>query len=369
MWALQRAGSWGNLKWTERCLFGLSILASCAVLPKPGKAQTGSSFTVEDIRSAWRLREEQTPCLKLSWHTREFTPKGAIVSEKMRGKTPLPAPDPPTDREAEYLRSLLVDKGRMRFTERGNYWDDRSKRYAPAEYTIVWDAKEGRALDRFLEEGGHLEGRIVNTAAEVAVVTASPPLVAIWPLDPNLGGLRIEDYRVTNRRAEIDGYSCTLLRKVSNDTFRNEIWVDPQRDYLILRIDSRDGNFVRIRLDLKYQRDPQGGFYPAWWRRVTMKGPTAIRRSAESTVTDYSFTPEVLAADFGLEFPVGCFFSDQRGRTPVRYLVLPGGKNRLVLEEEWASGVPIKTLFKTEPGEALGQGSPSVPIIGETTAS
>ncbi len=320
---------------------------------RPARGQAAASFSVDDVRRAWAARQERVPTLRLVWETREFTPKGGLERGQMRGKTVVRPPNPPMDRDVKYSRSLLVDRGRMRFIERGDYWDDEDKCYAPTQYTNVWDGKEGRGLDQLLDKSDHWSGRIVSRTAEVLLETSLVPQVAMWPLDPILSAVKIEDYQATDHRAEIDGESCILLRKVAGHEYLNELWVDPARDYLIVRMNTCEGSFVRERIEIKYQRDAEHGYYPAEWREVLMNSPERLCTTRESKASEHTFTPELEPSDFQLEFPADTMVTDKRGSEYTRYLVLPDGNKRLVLEEEWEAFVPRKTLMETEPGEPL----------------
>jgi hypothetical protein len=175
----------------------------------------------------------------------------------------------------------------------------------------------------------------------------------MWPLDPVLSGLRLDNYQATDRTTEIDGHSCVLLRKVAGNEYLNELWVDPARDYLIVRMNTVEGSFVRERIDIKYQRDPEHSYYPAEWREVSMNSPERLCESGESKVSEHSFTPHLEPSDFQLEFPPHTLVIDKRGSQYARYLVLPDGNKRIVLDEESRAFIPRKTLMETEPGEAL----------------
>ena len=177
------------------CVSPMAMVAAFTQPPSSLAAEVASGVSLSAINAAWLGRQKATPSFTISWRTKMFLVKGGLMRT---GISPIPVP--PGDMEVAYNRSLLVNSGRMRYMNCGDFWDGRAAMFVPGEAIHVWNGKEGRGFLRMpgvAPDGNDFaEGGIWRKGSRVVDASAVPAVLAIHPLNATLGGISLASYRL-----------------------------------------------------------------------------------------------------------------------------------------------------------------------------
>jgi len=115
------------------------------------------------------------------------------------------------------------------------------------------------------------------------------------------------DLAPTGRRAVIGGSECIecWIGKYADGGF-NAVWVDPNKDYLVVRqilndVVGRD----RTQLEITYRAHPELGWVPDKWENTVTGTGGQPGISTHFKVEDFRFNQTVLESEFSLKFPPG----------------------------------------------------------------
>ena len=150
---------------------------------------------------------------------------------------------------------------------------------------------------------------------EMAVERASlkPIIWAHRPFEPNFDLFELSNFRVSPERGKIGDVTCVIIESIpAAKGPPTSYWLDPARDYLILR-DHRAFQDQDIqRLDISYRKDPTYGWEPDAWSQshVGRNGTSPMWMSGK--VTAVSINQPIPAAEFQVDFPKGARVTDLR---------------------------------------------------------
>jgi hypothetical protein len=177
-------------------------------------------------------------------------------------------------------------------------------------------------------------------------------LVAYRPCDPDMGGVDWAGYCVSPKLENIGGRDCLIVRPRMSQEWEKSYWVDPSRDFLVLRVVSaRRGYPPSSTLDISYVEDEEHGWVPSGWKLVRTGGsPDRVFEQATVRISHYEINPDVPKAEFQFEFPPDTAVTDHRSGT--RYIARENGARRVVTREELGRGATSRDLVATETGDA-----------------
>jgi hypothetical protein len=185
---------------------------------------------------------------------------------------------------------------------------------------------------------------------------------AVWPIfftyrisQPWFLSDSADGWHLTGEQTMVDGRICLVVEyaKRMNPNTRYNVWVDPSRDFVVVRKDRAhsDGQPF-VQLDIEYERHPDVGWVPVRWVDNMFSGgadgTSHLFDASSYTVTAYEFNQPIDESVFAFEFPVGTEVSDH-GQT---YLVTEDG-HRAVTDDEIVRGAQYTDWLATESGEAL----------------
>lgn len=128
-----------------------------------------------------------------------------------------------------------------------------------------------------------------------------PVLLAIRPLDPNLGLLGAGRAAVTagrdNSWRRMESLMVLELPRDA-DGWKTSLWLDPERDFVIRRYLVVKGDLPVVEQTIDYFRDARFGWLPCRWVVNRTKPTGMLWRSAQARVTAISIngTPRPLPA-------------------------------------------------------------------------
>lgn len=344
------------------------------------KAQT--TPTLERIGQAWKDRQVRIQSLNVSWDEQQVVnealrrkrmldemqvvDKAIRESERRNGSQPRAAADladqlPPAKQVTHLVHSSLIVVGAgVRYSTERPQWNAREKKYVLETVTSGFQDGESRKLR--INEASELpwpRGLVKDgVGMDLRLLSLYPLRFAVRPTDPHIRPFDIGTMTITGRSTVIQKKKCLELERVSGAEILR-IWVDPERDFSVVRLTNYSGERVKAKVDVRYQRYPDGVYIPSNWETITFGADGAMGQSVSASVTECKLNEGIDASVVRVEFPDGTLVTEQRSDQQLgQYIVRPGGSKRVVRPEEMGR-VPYATLVSTEPNLAprteLGQ--------------
>jgi hypothetical protein len=141
-----------------------------------------------------------------------------------------------------------------------------------------------------------------------------PLLLALRPLTPKLSFIELSDYTISPVRGAIGDTSCVILEPKSDSVGKpkKSYWVDPARDYVIVRaVNSMEGQGA-IQTDIFYKRNSVVGWIPSGWSVVDVDGKGRLDQSFHTGVEEFSLNQPIAATEFEVPKPDGALVHDVR---------------------------------------------------------
>jgi hypothetical protein len=306
----------------------------------------GAQPTVENMVHAWRLREQrvvsaQFHCSAETVHTKESFP-------------PFPKP---VDEDLRYTdRSVLfwLDGKMMRYEYELPSIDLRRQGKPPARQVIAFDGAVSADLQSGLSGDLPAIGLIRKEARfeEMQSMMISPILYWCRGLHPQL--LTASELTLRSERPIVDGRTCMVVAippsKEKPKGVAREFWVDPAREFILLRWAATQNETIVTEVNISYQADATYAWAPAAWSAMMFAPNGTLLVSRRVKVTDWSANAKFKKSDFQLSFPPDTMVNDWR--TNKQYLVLADGTQRIVTAAEREQPFVLEQLRNTKSGEA-----------------
>ena len=196
--------------------------------------------------------------------------------------------------------------------------------------TTVW---QGAKWETFRDYGSvdDSAAQIADRTVPLVDLSLRPPFVAIWPSEPEFGGINVSLYSALPDRRFVNGRSCIVLRKIDGGLIETEICVDPSVGYLVQRVIGKAGDNIDRQFDVEYQRDDRVGWVPAAWHLVVAtQGTGEPSLQIDSRVTSLTPIARVDESEFEIRFPAGMVVvgTADRGATHTLDVVQDNGELR-----------------------------------------
>lgn len=166
-----------------------------------------------------------------------------------------------------------------------------------------------------------------------------PLLLLYRPFDPALGGCRAANWKLNPKEFQIDGQTCRMISEPGDAGWEHLFFIDPQRQFVVLRYIVQEHRQTRAQIDIRYQADLTNGPVPASWTSVLFSDQTDFPGQNNmpffSTVEVTSFTLNESLTDSDFQpkpIPVDTLVTDQTLREV--YITRLHGKRRIVTRAE-----------------------------------
>jgi hypothetical protein len=355
--------------WLTVCL--VTVLANSAVLaadeaPPAGTANGTPEATVERVFAAWIAREGRLRSARAEWTERMFHGRGSLFRNPAR-----PHPEgepseaevlPAEDTYVELSGSLTIEGSRSRFERRGPVWLFDHGTFAPRDYVSVFG--ESSTGQHFSEVPG-VEGGVTfltteDRAPHAHDLSAFPASFAVRPVDAALARLTLEGWELESGPQRVLGRECLGLvrregqfsRSVAEARWLRRMWVDPERDFVLVQFEEGQGDVVYHHVEIEYDRHASGEWLPAAWRTLfyTALEPDRLRQQIDGRATKWELNGPVDSATFEVPAPPRTWV--QPAGAKEHYIVRADGSRRPILESELRRGATQWQLIESEPGQA-----------------
>lgn len=202
-----------------------------------------NAATIEKIKAAWEERQRKFNTVRATWTSHQTYMKGMLpASIPHDDEREFPAEDVTNSREY----SVLLHGGKVRYSRSGPTWYADLGRFAETTYVSTFNGK--MSCDLFSGEGQEtLAGRPAGSIGRQATrfrdhgdYTIVAVLMNFKPLMTKIDGIDLSKWKVSSRRPRLQGTDCIVIDVPLTATLdmsvaRRELWLDPSRDYVILR--------------------------------------------------------------------------------------------------------------------------------------
>ncbi len=322
-----------------------------------------STPTVEQVEQAWESRQLRTRTANFEWKEMNFISKGALgprLDSNRKSTKNLPQM-PPTDITMEMSRSVSFDAGLLRFSRTGTEFNLVSGTCGEVSYVAAFYGDEYKS---FFQEGPVWGGQI----APVGFVSTDsrhlahdkfhdlPILLTYRGCDPTTCGWNLRDFSLDPHKvAVVDGHKCVFLNRSFQSQTNDTFWVDPQRDFIVLRVvSSRPGKTTTV--DISYREDPSHGWVPSTWQSVAVGAISGrLFQQSNATITAWEINVDIAPSTFQLYFPTDTVVREGDDT----YLVRRDGGRRRITDAEIRRGASYDEMLNTESGQAAIPGNAS----------
>ena len=159
-------------------------------------------------------------------------------------------------------------------------------------------------------------------------------MYALWPLAENLGAISLEQYEVLPGTARVGPCTCVVLQKRVPATVENQIFVDLEREFTVVRVVGMENGTIARQVDIQYERQPRNDvWFPTGWKfSILRRDSQGFSFLSESSVDMVNLGYQSTDEDFILKYPRGTRIYDLRSEQT--YFVGHSGTPRLLDETE-----------------------------------
>jgi hypothetical protein len=266
-----------------------------------------------EVLAAWRKRQDAIHTFRFEWTERQTHARGWLPNPRYPEREWLSIANLLRDRTYVVSKTLAVDGDRMRYAfdidrpaeADGVRVTDSTGRndglgvHRHYGYLSVWDGRTSSV--RLTSSLGEPPPTTLSTTANVDAqnLDMRPILLALRPLDRVMGH-RLIDRAVCNQMRTFYRGSSTFKLEERHDPsgWKTMLWIEPERDFLVRRIDVLGEQKLIAAIDIDYVHDARWGWIPSAWRVSEMLADGSRRLASEATVTRYAINDPIDAAAF-----------------------------------------------------------------------
>jgi hypothetical protein len=166
-----------------------------------------------------------------------------------------------------------------------------------------------------------------------------------------MGGTGAAKLRLRKQAAMMQERECLLIEDNSSADVNSIYWVDPSRDYCVVRhtCNGRDGKPF-FKLDIDYRADKDVRWIPGSWGIEWFNPGQDVPVSTRVNVDSYKINSFIPEHSFEVKLAPGTLVSDMRTTPSQEYLVKANDEKRMIPRSELDA--TYEQLINTEPGFA-----------------
>jgi hypothetical protein len=295
--------------------FLASVALSLFVVSSASCQSPDRDLAIKPIVDVWAKREAATKNARFVWR-QENTSVGIlklIAADAARRGIVKPSAASAPAVAISQVSSLCLDGDRFSYTVD----TEGAKEFQmPPHYRSTFDGTTSQSYAAIETENrragtGTATIRLDSSNLDMTRPSVRPLLLAFRPLNQRFGRINMLDYRVSPARGRIGEVSCLILEHAGEQQPHKSYWLDPDRDYIVLRELQTFKGQEQVRTDIFYERDESFGWIPRSWKVVTLDRKGSFDGSFIATVSEYKINLGIRSSEFQLELPDGTQVHDQ----------------------------------------------------------
>lgn len=339
---------------TSKKVIRIALLISAALLGLAAgwaAAPTSrDSDRMSELRNAWKARQDRFDNVRMKWTSKEWFAKGGIsesLPKLSQGKGA--TVQPPQDVSFTVPYQLRIAGVKARADHSGWQWDTSEMRFNATKWACAFDGILTREchLEREGEERwprGSVTQKGAYAGARYGFLRA--PFVFFRPLEPCHYGFDLSRFTISTVHAKVRGFDCWELQEPTlSGTFH--LWIDPERDYLVVRQMSMAKGVPSLQIDYDYRPDAQWGWMLGGWQLTSMSRGGRITETSKVIVDELVVNESSSVGGIDLAFPPGALIADSVNRQ--HYFIRNNGTQRLLTREDLR--LPYERLEESIRGE------------------
>jgi membrane protein implicated in regulation of membrane protease activity len=300
----------------------IALVLACSGGLVPGLLGQAEEATAARVEQIWAEREKRVKAYRVVWSETTTYPRGSTFLN------PRAAPEelPPADLTLKAACKMVIAGQKSRYEYDGEWWSTRSRGVGPAVKVVTFDG--GRSANTILKSTLIDNPQVTLKKASVSPNNDLTEFLPIWLTARASVASRvlpIGAYRSTGRRDRVNNRICQEFSRVSG-AVRDQIFLDPERDYQVVRNTQYVNDKLWTKLEVTYQPEPTLGWVPATWDVVTCTPGGAIGVSKRCVVTEFVTNIDVPESDFEPVLPIGARVIDLTAGKEMHSAVLPTGE-------------------------------------------
>jgi hypothetical protein len=273
---------------------------------------TDSTDLLNDAFDAWARRQGATRSIAFLWHQGVLLRKLQLVPSNTASTSSSSEPAPLLRIEQDIAFYIDGDRFSYNVDTKGAKALD-----MPPVYKSTFDGTNSQMYATIEPDmptnrtgvGMETDKRLQFDGDSISI---RPVALLLRPFHPELGRVNRADFRLAKERQTIGSVSCIVIEHAGDQQPHRFFWVDPARAYLLLRETETYRGRERIRKDISYKPDANGGWLPAGWKTVTLDERGELRESITATVSQATINGPIDNSHFHIEFPKGTQLTNER---------------------------------------------------------
>lgn len=316
-------------------------------------AQTDSDL-IDKLVEQWSTKQERASRIEVSWEADVTRPKGYYSQPIMKRVLGIEGEEdmPSEDVTLKEFGSLILDGDRMRFDHETWQWSTIQKKFVQTPFLSAFDGTEFRRLwTNGSPDTAHPDGSIQDTS-----VHRDANAFSLFPMRITF---RANDDRYsqnprllvpTGRSMQIRGNRCLEFRNRalagrSPSQFSHTYWVDPSREFVVVRFLLGKGDKLTRKADIDYAQHSELGWIPSTWALHSSITGDDLFQTKRGRLKQIIVHDRPLDNVFDLSFPDGSLISDEIRKET--YIVKGDGNKRIVSKEEMKANLTYEQLRAT----------------------
>jgi hypothetical protein len=296
----------------KHILFLTLCLPAGGVLLEIYKPLSAAEVTVERVADAWAKYQQHIVSAKFTWTERTLVAKDSfqVFGDLPSNGQPIAVSNFPNEDTAfQGLNTLTIEGDHWRYESQIPVLD--SSRNLVLQNTVNV-SKGGISKSYMLPGGRDVPSGAISEAkpSDVPRINAARPLFLIFR-SLGVGLFNPQEYVIAPMVGSIDDRPCTILQTEPTSS-RWSLWVDPARDYSILRYTLASEGKVLLTADIAYNHSDEHGWVPKGWTIVNVDRNGKLKQSITAVVTKWQINDAIDPNEFELEFPPGTSVQDFR---------------------------------------------------------
>jgi len=333
---------------------GLVLLTAALVAPSAVTAQSEAS--IDTIRKAWKARQDRVRSFEFTWVEKRTEAKGWKKQPGGKALNPNGLTQPEEDLVYEEATRFLVDgdKWLYRFTTKMLQPAESKGVDAPLERVRLFDGRTHKEFEQRRGSPPYPQGTLANPKErpEHSLLNVAPLVWTFRLLDETVRDFDLREMRVAKGRGVVDGRDCVILEPREATSGTMTVWVDPARDWSVVRHTLAVPKNVSLQFDVSYAHDDKEKLWiPSTWKYAVTSPDGSLQVSASGRVEKYAINPRIDPAEFQWDFPLGTWVDEYPDRS---FIQRESGGRRYITKDE--RGATYEQYLRSESGMALKQG-------------